>query len=178
MYLCYIDESGTPEVPGNTSHFVLAGLSLPISYWRSADREISLTLGKYGLENEELHTAWMIRKYLEQSKIADFEALDWLHRRAAVQQYRTKELLRLQKVGSGPYRQAKKNYEQTKAYIHLTRGSLPNVSIKPISIQRGQSLRLENKLLSRLYPVSRAIFHILRQPSPRIQLRSFVITEY
>ena len=32
MYLCYIDESGTSDIPGNTSHFILAGLSLPI--WR------------------------------------------------------------------------------------------------------------------------------------------------
>ena len=121
MYLCYIDESGTPEVPGNTSHFVLAGLSLPISYWRSADREISQILGRYELENEELHTAWMLRSYLEQSKISNFDQLDWFGRRSAVQQYRNRELLRLQKIGSGPYRQAKKNYDQTKSYIHLTR---------------------------------------------------------
>lgn len=120
MYLCYIDESGTSEIPGNTSHFILAGLSLPISYWRNADREISLVLGRYGLENEEFHTAWIMRKYLEQAKIPDFNHLDWSARRSAVQQYRTRELLRLQGVGKAPYRQAKKNFEQTKAYIHLT----------------------------------------------------------
>ena len=120
MYLCYIDESGTPEIPGNTSHFVLAGLSIPIEYWRSADREISQVLGAYGLENEELHTAWLLRKYLEQTKVPNFEKLDWAARRSAVQQYRTKELLRLQKVGGGPYRQAKKNYQHTQAYIHLS----------------------------------------------------------
>jgi hypothetical protein len=120
MYLCYIDESGTSEIPGNTSHFVLAGLSLPISFWRSTDREISLVLGRYGLENEELHTAWVLRKYLEQSKIPSFERLSWSDRRSAVQQYRTRELLRLQNIGGQPYRQAKKNYQQTKAYIHLT----------------------------------------------------------
>jgi hypothetical protein len=120
MYLCYVDESGTSEIPGNTSHFVLAGLSLPISFWRNADREISLVLGRYGLENEELHTAWILRRYLEQSKIPNFDQLDWFGRRSAVQQYRTKELLRLQKIGRGPYRQAKKNYQQTNAYIHLT----------------------------------------------------------
>jgi hypothetical protein len=120
VYLCYIDESGTPEIPGNTSHFVLAGLSIPISYWRNADREISQVLGAYGLENEELHTAWLLRRYLEQSKIPNFETLDWASRRAAVQQYRTRELLRLQKIGKGPYSQAKKNYQHTQRYIHLT----------------------------------------------------------
>jgi len=70
MYLCYVDESGTSEIPGNTSHFVLAGLSLPISFWRSADREISLVLARYGLENDELHTAWVLRRYLEQTKLS------------------------------------------------------------------------------------------------------------
>ena len=84
MYLCYIDESGTPEIPGNTSHFVLAGLSIPISYWRNADREVSQVLGAYGLENEELHTAWLLRKYLDQTKIPNFEQLDWASRRSAV----------------------------------------------------------------------------------------------
>jgi hypothetical protein len=127
MYLCYIDESGTSEIPGNTSHFVLAGLSLPISFWRNADREISTVLGRYGLENEELHTAWVLRKYLEQSKIPNFDQMDWATRRSAVQQYRTRELLRLQKIGGGPYRQAQKNYEQTKAYVHLTHGERVSV---------------------------------------------------
>jgi hypothetical protein len=37
MYLCYIDESGTSVVPGNTSHFVLAGLSIPIVQWNGGD---------------------------------------------------------------------------------------------------------------------------------------------
>src|SRR5262245_2358934 len=120
MYLCYIDESGTSQIPGNTSHFVLAGLSLPIAYWREAERTISQVLDKYGLENEEFHTAWIMRKYLEQSKLPNFEKLDWIGRRSAVQAYRTKELLRLQAIGKTPYRQAKKNYEQTQAYIHLT----------------------------------------------------------
>ena len=44
MYLCYIDESGTPDIPGNTSHYVLAGLSVPISYWKSCDKEIESVL--------------------------------------------------------------------------------------------------------------------------------------
>ena len=40
MYLCYIDESGTPDVPGNTSHYVLAGVSIPVQYWRDCDEEL------------------------------------------------------------------------------------------------------------------------------------------
>ena len=34
MHLCYIDESGTPDVPGTTSHYVLAGLSIPDNFWK------------------------------------------------------------------------------------------------------------------------------------------------
>jgi hypothetical protein len=121
MYLCYIDESGTPEVPGTTSHFVLAGLSIPIGSWRTCDREISQVLGRYGLENEELHTAWLARKYLEQSRIPGFETMDWAARRSAVDRARTAHLLTLQrKQNPSAYKQAKKNYAHSKAYTHLT----------------------------------------------------------
>lgn len=121
MYICYIDESGTSDVPGTSSHFVLAGLSIPIGDWRAADREISQVLTTYGLENEELHTAWLARKYLEQSKIPDFANLDWASRRGAVQRERTRQLLALQKAKNAKaYRQAKKNYRNSDAYVHLT----------------------------------------------------------
>jgi hypothetical protein len=66
VYLCYIDESGVPEVPGNTSHFVLAGLAIPIDRWTEADREITTILSKYDLQNAEIHTAWLLRPFLEQ----------------------------------------------------------------------------------------------------------------
>jgi protein-tyrosine-phosphatase len=100
---------------------VLAGLSIPIEHWRDADREISQVLAKYGLENDELHTAWMTRKYLEQSKITGFAGMDWAARRAACQKERTRHLLALQKAQKAKaYRQAKKNYRHSEAYIHLT----------------------------------------------------------
>lgn len=121
MYICYIDESGTSDVPGTSSHFVLAGLSIPIEDWRSADSQVTDVLSKYGLEKVELHSAWLARKYLEQAKIPNFESLDWPSRRAAVQKERTRELLRLQKSqNSKAYRQTKKNYRHSDAYIHLT----------------------------------------------------------
>jgi hypothetical protein len=99
MYVCYVDESGTPEIPGNTTHFVLAGISIPIRHWRSIDRSISILLKRYGLSGEEFHTAWILRTYFEQSKIADFEKLDWNGRRIAVEHQRNKYLLQLQKTG-------------------------------------------------------------------------------
>jgi len=121
MYLCYIDESGTSNVPGNTSHFILAGISMPIWHWRDADREVTAVLSRYGLAKEELHTAWLLRAYLEQRRIPHFDALDRGARLAAVQRQRTAHLLKLQRAGnSKAYRQVKKNYEHTNAYVHLT----------------------------------------------------------
>ena len=121
-YLCYIDESGTPEVPGTTSHFILCGLAIPIDRWQQADSEVSAILDRYGLTDGELHTAWLLRSYPEQSRIAGFAKLDWAARRSAVERYRAGELLRLRKLKSAkPYNQARKNYEKTKDYIHLTR---------------------------------------------------------
>ena len=121
MHLCYIDESGTSDIPGNTSHFVLAGVSIPIWHWRQADREISAIKARYDLQEAEIHTAWILRKYLEQSRISDFEQLSRDQRRATVTSERTAQLLQLQKQNRPKaYRQAKKNYAQTGAYIHLT----------------------------------------------------------
>jgi len=121
MYLCYIDESGTSVVPGNTSHFVLAGISIPIWHWNDCDRELRLIKVQYGLQEAELHTAWMMRKYLEQARIVDFEKLDRRQRASEVGRARTAELLRLQSLpNSKSYQQARKNFAKTQAYIHLT----------------------------------------------------------
>ncbi len=122
VHVCYIDESGTPEVPGNTSHFILAGISVPIWHWHDADREITSVLKKYGLENEELHTAWLLRSYLEQSKIPNFGSMNWAERKIAVRKVRNTHLLQLQKQQRNRhYKQSKKNYKKTEAYVHLTR---------------------------------------------------------
>ncbi|MFH0778559.1 MAG: DUF3800 domain-containing protein [Candidatus Eisenbacteria bacterium] len=75
MYLCYVDESGTSSVPGNTSHFVLAGLCVPIWHWKDCDREIADIKNRYSIGDSEIHAAWILRKYLEQSKIPRFEFL-------------------------------------------------------------------------------------------------------
>lgn len=122
MYLCYIDESGTPELGANTSHFVLCGVSIPIANWRDADNQITAVLKKYDLGDAELHTAWLLRAYSEQDKITGFDALSRTARRSAVSQARRAELLRLQRASKArPYRQAKKNFKHTDSYIHLTR---------------------------------------------------------
>lgn len=120
MHLCYIDESGTPDVPGNTSHYVLAGLSVPDEFWKSHHTQLERIKRNYGLENEEIHVAWMMRAYLEQRQIIDFESMNAVRRRSEVRKKRIAELLRLQKVDNKRYKQTKKNYKKTEAYVHLT----------------------------------------------------------
>ncbi len=123
MYLCYVDESGTPDVPGNTSHYVLAGLSVPIRYWKMCDQDIERIKARYDLTGEEIHVAWLLRSYLEQTKIPGFEALSWSQRRSQAASYRTAELLRLQrKRDPRRYKQARKTFRETARYVHLTLG--------------------------------------------------------
>lgn len=121
MFLCYIDESGTSEVPGNTSHFILAGIAIPIHRWKEYDAEIKTILEKFLMKNSEVHVAWMIRPYFEQNKISSFESLDYKQRRLQVESLRNSELLRLQKQANKKlYYQTKKNFKKTAPYIHLT----------------------------------------------------------
>lgn len=121
MYLCYIDESGTATVPGNTPHYILAGLSIPIYQWKNCDSEIIQIKGNYGLTRAEIHTAWLLRKYLEQSRIPDFDRLTYEERRSEVEQRRKANLFHLQRSNKAKqYKQTKKNYQNTESYIHLT----------------------------------------------------------
>jgi hypothetical protein len=97
MYLCYIDESGTSEIPGVSSHFVLAGIAIPVWQWRVADRAVTDVLAQYALAEAELHTGWMLHSYREQQNISNFERMDYVARRAAVNRERAAYILRLQR---------------------------------------------------------------------------------
>ena len=120
MYLCYIDESGTPQIPGNTSHYILAGITIPIGKWKSCEQDINRIKNTYKLTNAEIHTGWLLRNYTEQNKIRNFNSLDYNTRIYEVNKYRNVDLLKLQKSKNRwLYKQKKKNYSQTKNYIHL-----------------------------------------------------------
>ncbi|HYX27168.1 MAG TPA: DUF3800 domain-containing protein [Pyrinomonadaceae bacterium] len=120
MYLCYLDESGTPD-SGNTSHYVLVGFAIPIWQWRNCDHQIDTIKRRYGLENHEMHVAWMLRSYLEQRAIPDFESLNYDRRRYEVNKLRQAELYRLQRARNQKlYKQTRKNFNHTDGYIHLT----------------------------------------------------------
>ena len=121
MHLCYIDESGTPALPGNTSHYVLAGLSVPDEYWKQHHTQLEHIKNNYGLSDAEAHVAWMMRPYVEQQAIPGFESMTADRRRTEVRRRRHAELLRLQKLNTPRhYKQTRKNYEKTEAYVHLT----------------------------------------------------------
>lgn len=130
MHLCYLDESGTSQIPGNTSHFVLAGIDIPATHWKFCDNAVQKLKRKYNLEKAEIHTAWLLRPYLEQKKIPKFESLGYSDRRLAVNKIRKKELLRLQKSKPKTYRQIRKNYRKTQDYIHLSYRQRKNLVLK------------------------------------------------
>ena len=122
MKFCYIAESGPPDIPGTSSHYVLCGISIPIDKWKFCDKRISKLKDKYGLIGSEIHTGWILRPYKEQNVIADFEALSYADRRAAVMSERAARIYALQRSGRvSLYRQTKKNNQKTEPYIHLTR---------------------------------------------------------
>jgi hypothetical protein len=121
MYLCYIDESGTPDLPGNTSHFILAGLAIPIEKWKECDLQVERIRARYGIGDDEVHIAWLLRPYLEQTRIPGSDALSRSERKDRVEMLRKAELLRLQRIRyRKQYGQTKKNYRETEKYMHLS----------------------------------------------------------
>jgi len=121
MRFCYLDESGTPELTGGTSHFVLLGLSIQGETWKVKDAEISRIKRRYGLEPAEIHTGWLSRRYLEQERIAGFETLGIGERRLAVQRERDAFLIRKAALhGPAAVVTDRRNFNKTKPYIHLT----------------------------------------------------------
>ncbi len=121
MYLCYIDESGVPEIGQGTSHFVLVGLSIEAWDWKRQDREVSEIKRKYGLANAEVHTGWMTRRYLEQERIPDFDKLAWNDRRIQVKAARDAHLLKIAATrGPREAQPLRKTYRKSEAYTHLT----------------------------------------------------------
>lgn len=120
MYICYLDESGTVDAGSNTDHFVLLGLAIPADSWKAKDREVDQLKMKYGLQFDEIHTAWMLRDYPEQQNaIPNFVSLDWDARKKAALGVRALNLGRPR--SNSQQKSLLKNYRKTKAYVHLTR---------------------------------------------------------
>lgn len=119
MYICYLDESGNVERKGTTPYFVLLGVAIPAVRWKTKDREIRAVLDRHNIYGE-VHTAWMLRRYPEQQRIAGFDQLNPDDRRAAVIQERRADLAKASMRGQAAVKSLAKNYRKTDPYIHLT----------------------------------------------------------
>ncbi len=122
MYLCYIDESGNTSSNDNSSHFILAGLAIPIYHWKTCESDIDKIKKKYSLTNTEIHTAWLLRKYAYQDKIDNFSSLTHNQRRSEVDRLYKEQVFPLRKNSKLKKKanQIDKNYRNFVPYIHLT----------------------------------------------------------
>lgn len=121
MRICYLDESGTPELSGSTSHFVLLGLSIQGETWKEKDQQITRIKQRFGIGSAEIHAGWLARRYVEQEKIRGFETLSEFDRRIAVKAAREAFLVSKAAVhGVKSVQSDRKNFQKTAAYTHLT----------------------------------------------------------
>jgi len=75
----------------------------------------------YNLQDVEIHTAWMLRKYIEQGITPDFKMMNYEERIKFVESERKKRLLYISATNtSNKLKSIKKEYRKTKKYIHLT----------------------------------------------------------
>jgi hypothetical protein len=120
MHFCYLDESGTPEIAAQTSHFVLLGLTIPACAWHPKDRRVNVIKARYGLQNAEIHTGYIARRFPEQEHIPDFEMLDSAQRRTAMAAARNQALVKAAALKlPSRLKQLKKLFAKTEAYTHL-----------------------------------------------------------
>ena len=121
MRFCYLDESGTPDFSDPGSHFIFLGLSIPGETWKTKDQQVTVVKRRYGLEYGEVHAGWLARRYPEQGKIPNFDALPIAERRRQVQAARDAHLIaKAATKGPGAVQGDRKNFTKTAAYIHLT----------------------------------------------------------
>ena len=122
MHILYVDESGVEELNVPPPHFVLLGLMIPAHDWKKLDAAIEEVKGRFGLASVEIHTAWMLRRFSEQDKIAGFTELDREARKSA---FRQEVERRSGVLGVRGDRKRIKAYRrecrETSQYAHLTR---------------------------------------------------------
>lgn len=124
MYLLYLDESGvTDPRPNQTSHYVMLGAAVHVGTWFGLSRRIQKLKRRYSREGEdfELHGAWLLRSYREQSLIPGFEDLDYHARLHAVREWREVRKLEWPALSGKSRNQEKKEFRLTEPYAHLTR---------------------------------------------------------
>jgi hypothetical protein len=119
VYIAYLDESGVVEAAG-TTHFVLVGVAIPASTWKERDARLHSIKAKYRMQDAEVHTAWLLRRYPEQERIPGLADMSDVERRAVVATQRKIDLGKASLRGEKAIKELAKNYAKTKAYTHLT----------------------------------------------------------
>lgn len=122
MFMCYLDESGTSELGDGTNHFVFLGLAIPVESWKSFDAQIAACKVAAGIEDGEIHTAWIAKRYPEQDRIPNFASLSAQQRKTAVLSERRNNLAYLasRRAGVAKIKSVQKDYRKSESYIHLT----------------------------------------------------------
>jgi hypothetical protein len=119
--IAYIDESGTPELTGSTSHFVLLAATIEAANWKAHDEAITAIKHAYGVSKAELHAGWMARRYVEQELIHDFSNSSREQRVVRAMRKRDELLLnRAARYGVERVRELRKNFTKTAPFLHLT----------------------------------------------------------
>ena len=73
------------------------------------------------MAGKEIHTAFMLRRFIEQDKIQNFKKLSYKERRSEVNQERSKYLISLNSSGkSEKLNRIKRDYKKNEDYVHLS----------------------------------------------------------
>lgn len=122
LYVLYVDESGVPKRgAGTTSHYALAGASIPSGRWATKRNQLARIRSRYGFEQAEIHTTWLLRTYPEQAAITGFTGLATAQRRDGVNRLRAATLASLRAAGQGhKATRLAADHRKSRPYIHLT----------------------------------------------------------
>ncbi len=136
-YLLYVDESGVPDRhPSQTTHFALAGLAIPAVLWADYHDQIESLKATYGIAGEEIHVAWLLPRYAEQSRVPNFAALSRSRRAPAVAAERARTLRAIEMDGRKSA-DLRTFYRKTAAYVHLSWEERQALALALVSLVSG-----------------------------------------
>ena len=116
MQLLYVDESGNSHIDPSNTHFVLAGITMDAAYWKQHNEQIENIKQSYDLDEQEIHTAWLLKTYGFQEKIPNFSSLDKANRKQAAEAFIQAQV---KKSSPGTRKNIKKDWKIIASYCHL-----------------------------------------------------------
>ena len=121
LYVLYVDESGVSvRHPSQTSHYALAGVAVDASTWVQKRDQIEAIRQRFGFPGSEIHVAWLLRPYVEQVAIPNFETLSARARRGRVARMRAEKVRVLRASGQAKAaRDLERFHKKSAAYAHL-----------------------------------------------------------